>query len=75
MSSVIATLTDLGWTPCKPDKWKSVSGDWREFTGGFFTNILDEIHLCATNMEWGKASNHLDGSGLENGVDMRGFHK
>ena len=31
--------------------------------------------LYATNMEWEKASNHLDGSGLENGVDMRGFHK
>ena len=75
MSSAIATLMDLGWTPCEPDKWKSASGDWWEFTGGTFTNILDEIHLCATNMEWVKASNHLDGSGLENGVDMRGFHK
>ena len=31
--------------------------------------------LYATNVEWEKASNHLDGSGLENGVDMRGFHK
>ena len=75
MSSVISTLMDLGWTPCEPDKWKSSSGDWWEFTGGTFTNILEEIRLCATNMEWVKASNHLDGSGLENGVDMRGFHK
>ena len=75
MSSVVATLMDLNWTPCEPDKWKSASGDWWELTGGTFTNILDEIHLCATNMEWVKASTHVDGSGLENGVDMRGFHK
>ena len=44
-------------------------------TGGTLTNIQDEIHLCATNMKWRKASTHVDGSGLENGVDTRGFHK
>ena len=75
MSSVVPTLMELKWTPCEPDKWKSASGDWSEFTGGTFTNILDEIHLCDKNMEWGKASTHVDGSGVENGVDMRGPHK
>ena len=65
MSGVVATLMDLGWTPREPDKWKSPAGDWWEFSGGTFTSILDEIHVCTVNM----------GNGLEHGVDMCGFHK
>ena len=71
MSSVVATLMDLRWIPREPDKWKSLAG----FAGGTFTNILDEGHLCTVNMEWTKASTHLDGNGLEHGVDMCGYHK
>ena len=75
MSSVVTTLVDLGWAPRELDKRKSLVGDWWEFTGGTFTNIQDEIHLCTVDMEWPKASTHLDGNGLEHGVDMCGFHK
>ena len=75
MSSVVATLMDLGWTPLEPDKWESLAGDWWEFSGGTFANILDEIYTCIVNMEWTKASTHLDGNGLEQGVDMCGFYK
>ena len=64
-----------GWIPLEPDKWKSPAGDRWEFSGGAFTNILDEIHTRTVNMEWTKASTHLDGNGLEQGVDMCGFHK
>ena len=67
------------WTWAGPhdeaDKWKSPAGDWWEYTGGPFTHILDEIHLCTENMEWTKASTHLDDTGLEHGVDVCGFHK
>ena len=41
MSSVVATLLNLGWTPLEPDKWKSLADDWWTFTGDTFTNILD----------------------------------
>ena len=48
MSGVVASLMDLSGLPCEPEKFKSVAGDWWEFTGGTFTNILDEIHHCTT---------------------------
>ena len=73
MTSAIATLSDLGWTPHDPDKWKSTTGDWWEYAGGTLTNILDEMHPCAKNTEWTKASAHLDGAGLEHRVGMSVF--
>ena len=75
MSSVVATLLDLGWIPCEPDTWKSPTGDWWEFMGGTFAHILDAIYLCVASMEEGKVSMHVDEGGREHGVDMRGFHK
>ena len=54
---------------------ESLAGDWWVFSGGTFTNILDEIHTRTVNMEWTKASTHLDGNGLEQGVDPCGYHK
>ena len=75
MSSVIATLVDLGWIPHEPHKWKSLAAEWWEYTGGTFTNILDEIHQCTENTEWTEAGTHLDGTVLEHGVDLFGFHR
>ena len=59
MSSVVATLMDLGWIPLEPDKWESLAGDWWEFSGGTFANILDEIYTCTVNMEWTKSQHAL----------------
>ena len=74
-SSVVAMLSDLGW-PHELDTSKSTTGDWWEYAGGTFTNILNEIHQCTKRMEWTEASAHLDGSGLEHGADMCRFsHK
>ena len=54
---------DLCWTPCEPDKWESSPTYWMRYT-------------CAPQTRnFGKASTHVDGSGLVNGVDVRGFHK
>ena len=61
----------FGLDPRELDKRKSFAGHWWEFTGGISTNILDQIHLCTVNMEWTKADTHLDGTGMEHGVDIR----
>ena len=74
MTPVVATQMDLGWIPLEPD-FLTLAGDWWVFSGGTFTNILDEIHTRTVNMEWTKASTHLDGNGLEQGVDTCGYHK
>ena len=75
MSGVVTTLLDLGWTLHEPDQLKSLAGEWWEYTGGTSTNILDEIHRCTENMKWTEASTHCDGTELEHGVVMCGFHK
>ena len=57
----------LGLDPHEPDTWKSSAGNVWANTGGTFTNILDELHRCRKNIEWTKASTHLDSAGLEHG--------
>ena len=44
-------------------------------TGGTFTKIPDEVHLCKESMELTKAGTHFDSTGLEHGMDMCGFHR
>ena len=66
----IASRINLGWTPYKPGLWTQPKGDWRRYTGGQPTHILDELSQGALDSEWARATNHCDGGASEHGVDM-----
>jgi ribonuclease HI len=80
-AAVIATLLDVGWTPCASNLWISPDAVEWELTPTNCTgldvwdptDLLDAIESSIYKNLWGSASKHYNGLGLEHGADVYGL--
>ena len=82
--AVIATLVDIGWMPVTANCWRGslefdvVDGEplWWKFTGvGDYRELIDAIARSAMIGHWRVAACHMDGAGMEDGVDLTALKK
>ena len=70
ISAVCEVLGDLGWTAERPGLWIDPWGTcWADDPEPTDTRpVLDAIRASASQMYWGKAAEHHQGAGLEEGA-------
>ena len=76
MAALITTLAEFGWRAPTPCSWIQPSGvRWvldpaRESARSLIGHFVDALEADSEALQWRRASQHLAGSGLEEGADL-----
>ncbi len=73
MGALILSLQAIGWKPIGPAKWQNPKGEDWDFKGDRVdvVEMMNEMEVDIIKPYWQKAATHYQGSGLEQGADLK----